>query len=73
MKRTIRSSMISIYLSIYLISIYLSIYLVSAALEWLCEKNDQIKHDMEEAAKKKKEEEEEEERKKLEGTKVEFY
>ncbi|XP_023334173.1 RWD domain-containing protein 1 [Eurytemora carolleeae] len=44
--------------------------IVSAALEWLCEKNDQIKHDMEEAARKKKEKEEEEERKKLEGTKV---
>lgn len=44
--------------------------LVSGAIEWLGEKNDQIKNDIEEAAKKKKDIEDEDERKKLEGTKV---
>jgi len=44
--------------------------IVSAAIEWLGEKNDQIKRDAEEAVRRKKEAEEEEERKKLEGTKV---
>ena len=44
-------------------------YLVTAAIEWLGDKNDQIKRDIEAAAKKIKDLEEEEERKKLEGTK----
>ena len=43
---------------------------MTGAIEWLGEKNDQIKLDIEEAARRKKEAEEEEERKKLEGTKV---
>ena len=42
--------------------------IVSAAIEWLGDKNDQIKEEMETAAKKKLEMEEEEERRKLEGT-----
>eukprot|EP00088_Acartia_fossae_P000999 TRINITY_DN1036_c0_g1_i4.p1 TRINITY_DN1036_c0_g1~~TRINITY_DN1036_c0_g1_i4.p1 ORF type:complete len:239 (+),score=82.21 TRINITY_DN1036_c0_g1_i4:54-770(+) len=44
--------------------------IVSAAIEWLGDKNDQIKEEMETAAKKKLEMEEEEERRKLEGTRV---
>jgi len=44
--------------------------IVSAGIEWLCDKNDQIKKDLEEAIARKKEQEEEEERKKLEGTRV---
>jgi len=44
--------------------------LVSGALDWLNEKNDQIKEDIETARVRKKDLEDEEERKKLEGTKV---
>jgi len=44
--------------------------IVSACIEWLGEKNDQIKREEEEAIQRRKEAEEEEERKKLEGTKV---
>jgi len=44
--------------------------IVTAAIEWLNDKNDQIKADIDAAAKKKRDLEEEEERKKLEGTKV---
>jgi len=44
--------------------------LVSSAIEWLGDKNDQIKEDLEAAAQKKKDLDDEEERKKLEGTKV---
>jgi len=44
--------------------------IVTAAIEWLGEKNDQIKRDIEEATQRKKDKEDEEERKKLEGTKV---
>lgn len=44
--------------------------LVSSAIEWLGDKNDQIKEDLEKAKQKKKDIEDEEERKKLEGTKV---
>jgi len=44
--------------------------IVTAAIEWLGDKNDQIKQDIEEAAQRKKDLEDEEERKKLEGTKV---
>ena len=43
--------------------------LVSSAIEWLGDKDDQIKEDLATAAQKKKDLEEEEERKKLEGTK----
>jgi hypothetical protein len=44
--------------------------IVTAAIEWLGDKNDQIKKDMEDAAQKVKDLEDEEERKKLEGTRV---
>merc|ERR1719286_6888 len=44
--------------------------IVSAGIEWLGEKNDQLKREAEEEKQRIKEEEEEEERKKLEGTKV---
>ena len=44
--------------------------IVSAGIEWLGEKNDQLKREAEEEKARLKELEEEEERKKLEGTKV---
>ena len=44
--------------------------IVSAGIEWLGEKNDQLKREAEEEKQRIKEMEEEEERKKLEGTKV---
>ena len=44
--------------------------IVSAGIEWLGEKNDQLKREAEEEKARIKELEEEEERKKLEGTKV---
>ena len=44
--------------------------IVSAAIEWLGEKNEQLKREEEEEKKRIKDMEEEEERKKLEGTKV---
>jgi len=44
--------------------------IVSAGIEWLGEKNDQLKREAEEEKQRIKEEEEEEERRKLEGTKV---
>merc|ERR1719234_1020229 len=44
--------------------------IISSSIEWLGEKNDQLKREAEEEKQRIKEMEEEEERKKLEGTKV---